>query len=80
MITEHEIFELRQQIRKLERQVVFLLEHLGLEHREEANAGVSPEVLDLVRKGKKMGAIKLYREEMGCGLKAAKEFIDSIKV
>ena len=80
MITEHEIFELRQQIGKLERQVAFLLEHLDLEYREEANAEVSPEILELVRRGKTISAIKLYREEMGCGLKTAKEFIDSIKV
>jgi ribosomal protein L7/L12 len=63
----------------LGRQVAFLLDHLGLEYREEPNAGVSPEILDLVRRGDTIGAIRLYREDTGFGLKEAKEFIESLE-
>jgi ribosomal protein L7/L12 len=80
MSLDREVLELRQQVGKLERQVSFLLEHLGLEYREEPNAGVSPEILELVRRGDTMGAISLFRRETGFGLKEAKEFIDSIEV
>jgi hypothetical protein len=79
MSLDREVLELRQQVGKLERQVAFLLDHLGLEYREGPNAGVSPEILGLVRRGDMMGAIRLYREETGFGLKEAKEFIESLE-
>jgi ribosomal protein L7/L12 len=80
MSLDREVLELRQQVGRLERQVAFLLNHLGLEYREESNAGVSPEILDLVRRGKTMEAISQFRRETGFGLKEAKEFIDSLEV
>ena len=80
MSLDREVLELRQQVGKLERQVTFLLEHLGLEYREEPNVGVSPEILELVRRGKTIKAINLFRQETGFGLKEAKEFIESLDV
>ena len=80
MSLDREVLELRQRVGKLERQVAFLLDHLGLEYHEEPNAGVSPEILELVRRGNKIGAIKLFREETGFGLKEAKEFVESLNV
>lgn len=41
-------------------------------------AGLTPEVVDLVRRGKKIQAIKLYRELTGLDLKTAKGVIDSL--
>ena len=80
MSLDREVLELRQQVGKLERQVAFLLDHLGLEYNEEPNVEVSPEILDLVRKGKTLKAISLFRQETGFGLKEAKEFIESLEV
>ena len=77
MSLDREVLELGQRVGKLERQVAFLLDHLGLEYREELNAGVSPEILELVRRGRTIEAIRLYREETGFGLKEAKDSIDS---
>jgi len=77
---DQDISSLYQRVAKLERQIAFLLEKNGLEYREERNAGVPPEILALVRQGKKMEAIKLYREQTRVGLKEAKEFIDSLDV
>ena len=37
----------------------------------------SSEVLDLIRQGKKIAAIKLYREQTGAGLKEAKNAVDA---
>ena len=45
---------------------------------EELKAGVSPEILELVRRGRTIEAIRLYREETGFGLKEAKDSIDSL--
>ena len=77
--TEREIFELRQRVDKLEHQVAFLMANLGVEYQDEPNQGVSPEIMDLVRRGKKMQALKLFRQETGADLKTAKEFIDSLE-
>ena len=80
MSLDSEVLQLRQRVGGLERQVSFLLDHLGLEYREEPNAGVSPEILELVRRGKTVKAIQQFRRETGFGLKEAKEFIESLEV
>jgi ribosomal protein L7/L12 len=76
---EREVFELRKRVEKLEHQVAVLFDHLRLEYHEEPNAGVSPEILELVHEGNKIQAIKLYREETGVGLREAKKFIESLE-
>ena len=76
--TDHEIFELRQRVARLERQIAFLMENLGVEYHEEPNQGVSPEVADLVRRGRKIQAIKLFRQETGADLRYAKESADTL--
>ena len=63
---------------QLERQVEFLLGRAGLTYPDEPDQGVSPEILDLVRQGRKIEAIKLFRAEHHGGLREAKEFIESL--
>ena len=76
---DQEVLLLRQKVGKLERQVAFLLDHLKLEYVEEANLDVSPEVLELVKKGKMTQAVVQFRKETGFGLKEAKDFVESIE-
>ena len=76
---DQQVFELRQRVALLERQVAFLMAQLGVEYYEEPNTGVSPEILDLVRQGRKIEAIKWYRQQAGVGLREAKEFVDSLE-
>ena len=76
---DHEIFELRQRVTRLENQIAFILQQQGLHYRE-GKTGVSPEVINLMRQGKKIQAIKQYRQETGVGLKEAKDFVDSLDV
>jgi ribosomal protein L7/L12 len=75
---EAEIFALQQRVDKLERQVAFLLENSGLKYQDHPDQGVSPEILDLVRRGRKVEAIKVYRQQTNAPLKQAKDFIDSL--
>jgi ribosomal protein L7/L12 len=75
---DEEIYALRQKVRKLEHRVAFLLDHLGLDYPEESDPGITEEIIELVRMGRKIEAIRLYREATGVGLKEAKEFIDSL--
>lgn len=75
---DQEIVKLKERVRKLEHQLDFILDHLQLSPPNEPEPRVSPEILDMLREGRKIEAIKLYREETGLGLKEAKEFIDSL--
>ena len=77
---DNEIFQLRQRITKLENQIAFILHQQGLIYPEEQNMGVSSEIMNLMRQGKKIQAIKLYRQETGVGLKQAKDFVDALEV
>ena len=74
--------ENRQRIMDLERKVDFLLKELKLEEKEKAYmSDFSPllnEALALVRKGRKIEAIKLYREKTGTSLAEAKAIIDRL--
>ncbi len=78
--TEDEILELKRRVTNLEAQVTFLLRNLGIAYAELPCWQVSPEIMELVRRGRKTEAIKLFRQETGAGLKDAKEFIESLEV
>ena len=76
--SENDISELKQRVAKLERQVALLMGNQGLPTPGVPAPAVSPEIMALVRRGKKIQAIKLYREQHRVGLREAKEFIDSL--
>jgi ribosomal protein L7/L12 len=61
-------------IARLERKLDVILKQLGI----DPAADVNPRVLELVRSGQKIEAIKLYRSETGVGLKEAKDYVDSL--
>ena len=58
----------------IEPQVDLILSHLGL----DPYRGVNLEVIELMKAGQKIQAIKLYREQTGVGLKAAKDYVESL--
>lgn len=64
---------------RLERKVDAILAHLGIEV-EEAEAGGGADGMDDIRalaeSGRKIEAIKLYRERTGAGLAEAKEAVE----
>ena len=66
----------RQAVRlgRLERKVDAIVKHLGVSVVDE----VDPKVLELVIAGKKIEAIKLYREQTKVGLKEAKDYVESL--
>lgn len=76
---EREILELKQRVARLETQLAYLLRSLGLGYPEPPAHEVSPEIVDLVRRGKKIEAIKRFRQETGAGLSDAKRVIDSLE-
>jgi len=54
-----------------------LLKHAGVEYDPYEN--LPPGVVDAMQRGKKIEAIKLYREATGTGLKEAKDFIEAVQ-
>jgi ribosomal protein L7/L12 len=68
---------LTRRIRRLEEQVALLSQQAGVPW-DEPGSGVPPEIVDLVRRNKKIEAIKRYRELTGVGLAEAKDVIDGV--
>lgn len=62
------------QLCRVERKLDAILKHLGI----DMYPGVDSQILVLLREGKKIEAIKLYREATGVGLKEAKDFVESL--
>jgi len=82
---EQQIAEMTARIADLERKVDWLYRASGYNSgypdavaHVPASAGVSAEVLELVRRGLKIQAIKRYRDQTGVGLKEAKDVIDGL--
>jgi large subunit ribosomal protein L7/L12 len=88
---EQQFAELAARIADLERKVDWLYRNAGYSSGHAnagaapagaappaATGGVSAEVLDLVRSGQPIHAIKLYRDQTGVGLKEAKDVIDGL--
>ena len=66
-----------QALSRLEAKLDALLKHQGV--RFDPYADVPPPVLDALRGGRKIDAIKAYRAATGAGLKEAKEFVEEIE-
>ncbi|MFF4800058.1 ribosomal protein L7/L12 [Streptomyces sp. NPDC001351] len=65
---------LEKRVARIEHKLDLILAHLGLTEPEPW----SDEVNALVRDGKKIQAIKVYREATGAGLKEAKDAVDKL--
>ena len=70
--------ELQRRLTRLEKKTDAIMQHLGLAYEPPAPGG-SDTVTGLIRAGKKIEAIKTYREETGAGLKEAKEAVEAMQ-
>ncbi len=59
-------------LRAIEKKLDLIMANLGITFEGPAD----DEVLEMARRGDKIGAIKMYRERTGAGLKEAKDAID----
>jgi ribosomal protein L7/L12 len=65
-------------LRRLEQKVDLILKHLGIEYRDTMADLLTERVRALADDpSKKINAIKLHRQETGCGLKEAKDAIEA---
>ncbi len=68
-----DVSELASRISRLERSVALIMESMGLELPQDP---VADAIRDAVDAGRKIEAIKLYREASGVGLAEAKDAIE----
>ncbi len=62
---------------RMQRQLDAIMKHLGLPEPPASRPGaLSPQVAALIAAGRKIEAIKLYRQETGEGLKQAKAAVE----
>lgn len=71
---ESRISRADRRVARVERKLDLIIDHLGLAEAEPWRDDVSR----LVRDGKKIEAIKTYREATGAGLKEAKDAVDRL--
>jgi Ribosomal protein L7/L12 C-terminal domain len=62
---------------RVEAKLDLLLKNAGLAYDHFAD--VPPGVVEALRRGEKIAAIKRYREATGVGLKEAKEFVEEVQ-
>jgi ribosomal protein L7/L12 len=72
-----EIGQLRARVAALEQKLEFLLQALGLESKGTVIQNSA--IIEQLRSGNKINAIKLYREQTGVGLKEAKDAVDALE-
>lgn len=77
--SNQEIEKIKIRLEKLESQMTFLQRSLGITTNDAPGWKASPEIIELIRRGEKIEAIKAFREQTGASLKDAKNFIESIK-
>ena len=79
MITEQQYIDLRTRVIRLEGQVAFLYEHLGMTFVPQEQLTDDPKIVTALRKGNLLEAIKAYREITGAGMEEAKKAVEEIQ-
>ncbi|MBK9923909.1 MAG: hypothetical protein IPP66_01330 [Anaerolineales bacterium] len=79
MVTDAEIGALRMRVLELEGQVAFLYQHLGVTYIPKPGPEADPRVIEQIKKGNLIEAIKIYRELSGSSLAEAKSAVEKVK-
>ncbi|WKZ35764.1 MAG: hypothetical protein QY332_19305 [Anaerolineales bacterium] len=79
MSAEEEITRLRVHIAELEDRIEFLYKKLGVDYIENPRMATL-KVEELLKKGNKIEAVKIYRELFNTGLAEAKNAVDALEV
>ncbi len=78
MPTEQDIIALRSRVAELERRLDFLYKKLGIEYIDNPSS-IDSRIIEFLKRGNKIEAIKIYRELTDTGLAEAKQAVDSIE-
>jgi ribosomal protein L7/L12 len=75
MSLEQDVITLRRRVAELENRIDFLYRKLNIAFVEESGL-IDPRIVELLRKGNKIEAIKIYREINDVGLAEAKQAME----
>ena len=79
MATDQEIHDLRNHVIRLEGQVSFLYKHLGITFVPETQLTDDPRVIEQLKKGNLIEAIKIHRELNNTSLVEAKQAVEEMQ-
>ena len=77
MSLESEILALRARVADLESHLEYIYKHLRIDYSTNPDAA-NEKVIDMLRGGNKIEAIKIYREIHNVGLAEAKQAVDGM--
>lgn len=75
---KQDVEEIKKRLDKLESRMSFLFRRLNIAAEEVPKWNASPAVIELVKRGDKVAAIRAFMDETGSGLKDAKNFIEAL--
>jgi hypothetical protein len=78
-LEQQQIASLKTEIYKLQARVEFLYSHLGLEYVEETSPSDDPEVVNALRTGNVLEAIKVFRMRTNADLSTAKLAVEEMR-
>jgi ribosomal protein L7/L12 len=78
MVSEQDLGKLRERVIKLEGQVAFLYKHLGVTFVPESALEDDPRIIEHLKKGNMIEAIKVHREINNSSLTEAKQAVEEI--
>ena len=78
MTIETEIVALRVRVHELEDHIKYLYTHLNITYFESSQAG-DAKVVEMIKKGNKIEAIKIYRELHNVRLAKAKQAVELLE-
>lgn len=78
MSTEQDLINLRARVAELEDRLDFLYKRLGIEYNDHPGTA-DPRIIESLKRGNKIEAIKVYRELTNAGLAEAKRVIDALE-
>lgn len=78
MSMDYEVTQLNARVRELEDKVDYLLRHLGLDYVKPLSSD-DHRIIEVLKRGNMIEAIKLYREIYNVDLTSAKQAVEGIK-
>jgi len=78
MTIETDLIALKLRVRELEDRLKHLYTHLNITYVESIEAG-DAKIIEMLKKGNKIEAIKIYREMFNVGLVEAKQAVEGME-
>lgn len=78
MSIEIDLIQLRARVNELEDRLKFIYDHLRIEYSDNPDKK-NAKIIEVLKAGNKIEAIKVYREMYNVGLAEAKEAIDKME-